>query len=123
MKQSKKRMEEMDARIKRVYEDNLSGKIPDDLFSVFITDYQNEKQTLTETVKSLEDEVSLLQENRTDVSRFVALLKEYTNITTLDRQVLTALIDKITISEDKSQQGKRNKEQTITIYYKFVGAV
>lgn len=113
----------MDARIKRVYEDNLSGKIPDDLFSVFITDYQNEKQTLTETVKSLEDEVSLLQENRTDVSRFVALLKEYTNITTLDRQVLTALIDKITISEDKSQQGKRNKEQTITIYYKFVGAV
>lgn len=109
LKQSKKRMEEMDARIKRVYEDNLSGKIPDDLFSVFITDYQNEKQTLTESVKSLEDEVSSLQENRTYVSRFVALLKEYTNITTLDRQVLTALIDKITISEDKSQQGKRNK--------------
>lgn len=102
-------MEEMDARIKRVYEDNLSGKIPDDLFSVFITDYQNEKQTLTETVKALEDEVSSFQENRTDVSRFVALLKEYTNITTLDRQVLIALIDKITISEDKSQQGKRNK--------------
>lgn len=123
LKQSKKRLEEMDARIKRVYEDNLSGKIPDDLFSVFITDYQNEKQTLTETVKALEDEVSSLQENRTDVSRFVALLKEYTDITTLDRQVLTALIDKITINEDKNQQGKKNKEQTITIYYKFVGAV
>lgn len=123
LKQSKKRLEEMDTRIKRVYEDNLSGKIPDDLFSVFITDYQNEKQTLTETVKALEDEVSSLQENRTDVSRFVALLKEYTDITTLDRQVLTALIDKITISEDKNQQGKKNKEQSITIYYKFVGAV
>ena len=123
MKQAKKRLEEMDARIKRVYEDNLSGKIPDDLFSVFITDYQNEKQTLTETVHTLEDEVSKLQENRTDVSRFIALLKEYTNITTLDRQTLTALIDKITISEDRSQQGKKNKEQTITIYYKFVGAV
>lgn len=123
LKQSQKRLEEMDARIKRVYEDNLSGKIPDDLFSLFITDYQNEKQTLTETVKSLEDEVSSLQENRIDVSRFIALLKEYTNITELDRQILTALIDKITISEDKSQQKKRNKEQTITIYYKFIGAV
>lgn len=122
-KQAKKRLEEMDSRIKRVYEDNLSGKIPDDLFSVFITDYQNEKQTLTETVHTLEDEVSKLQENRTDVSRFIALLKEYTNITTIDRQILTALIDKITISEDRSQQGKKNKEQTITIYYKFVGAV
>ena len=86
LKQAKKRLEEMDARIKRVYEDNLSGKIPDDLFSVFITDYQNEKQTLTETVHTLEDEVSKLQENRTDVSRFIALLKEYTNITTLDRR-------------------------------------
>ncbi len=123
LKQAKKRLEKMDARIKRVYEDNLSGKIPDDLFSVFITDYQNEKQTLTETVHTLEDEVCAIQENRTDVSRFIALLKEYANITSLDRQTLTALIDKITISEDKNQQGKKNKEQTITIYYKFVGAV
>lgn len=123
LKQSKKRLEEMDARIKRVYEDNLSGKIPDDLFSVFITDYQREKQTLSGTVRTLEDEICTLQENRTDVSRFVALLKEYANITELDRQVLTALIDKIKISEDKNQQGKRNKEQTITIYYKFIGAV
>ncbi len=71
------------------------------MFSVFITDYQNEKQTLTTTVHALEDEIALLQENRTDVSRFITLLKEYTNITTLDRQTLTALIDKITISEDK----------------------
>lgn len=123
LKQSKKRLEEMDSRIKRVYEDNLSGKIPDDLFSVFITDYQNEKQTLTDTVKTLEDEIILLQENKTDVSRFIALLKEYADITALDRQILTALIDKITISEDKSQQQKRNKEQTITIYYKFIGAL
>lgn len=123
LKQSKKRLEEMDARIKRVYEDNLSGKIPDDLFSVFITDYQREKQTLSEAVRRLEDEIALLQENRTDVSRFVALLKEYATITKLDRQILIALIDKITISEDKNQKGKRNKEQTITIYYKFIGAV
>lgn len=123
LKQEKKRLEEMDNRIKRVYEDNLSGKIPDDLFSMFISDYQNEKQTLAESIHTLEDEVCLLQESRADVSRFIALLKEYTDISTLDRQTLTALIDKITISEDKSQQGKKHKEQTITIYYKFVGAI
>lgn len=120
MKQAKKRLEEMDARIKRVYEDNLSGKIPDDLFSVFITDYQNEKQTLTETVHTLEDEVSTIQENRTDVSRFIALLKEYANITVLDRQTLTALIDKITISEVKISKVKRTRNRRLQIYYKFV---
>ena len=113
LKQSKKRLEEMDTRIKRVYEDNLSGKIPDDLFSVFITDYQNEKQTLTETVKALEDEVSSLQENRTDVSRFVALLKEYTDITTLDRQVLTALIDKSQSVRIKANKGKRTRNRRL----------
>ena len=32
---------------------------------------------MTETVHTLEDEVSTIQENRTDVSRFIALLKEY----------------------------------------------
>ena len=123
LKQAKNRLEEMDVRIKKVYEDNLSGKIPDELFAVFISDYTNEKQTLTESVHSLEDEINTLQENRTDVSRFIKLIKKYADITTLDRETLTALIDKITISEDKSQQGKKNKEQTITIYYKFVGAV
>lgn len=30
----------MDVRIKKVYEDNLSGKIPDELFAVFISDIQ-----------------------------------------------------------------------------------
>lgn len=123
LEKSKKRLAEMDNRIKKVYEDNLSGKIPDDLFSVFITEYKNEKHMLTESIFKLEDEVSTLQENRTDVSRFVALLKEYADISVLDRQILTALVDKITISEDQNQHGKRNKEQTITIYYKFVGAV
>ena len=113
----------MDFRIKKVYEDNLSGKIPDELFTVFISDYTNEKQTLTESVFSLKDEINTLQESRTDVSRFIKLIKKYADITTLDRETLTALIDKITISEDKSQQGKKNKEQTITIYYKFIGAI
>lgn len=47
----------MDVRIKKVYEDNLSGKIPDELFAVFISDYTNEKQTLTESVLLLEDEI------------------------------------------------------------------
>lgn len=123
LKQSKERLSEMDTRIKRVYEDNLSGKIPDDLFSVFITDYTNEKQVLKENINLLEDEIHKLQENRTDISKFIALLKKYSNISELDRQTLTALIDKITISENKNQQGKKDKEQTITIYYKFVGAV
>lgn len=123
LKQAKNRLEEMDVRIKKVYEDNLSGKIPDELFAVFISDYTNEKQTLTESVLSLEDEINTLQENRTDVSRFIKLIKKYADIKTLDRETLTALIDKIIISEDRSQQGKKNKEQTITIYYKFVGVV
>lgn len=69
----------------------------------------------------MEDEINTLQENRTDVSRFIKLIKKYADIKTLDRETLTALIDKITISEDKSQQGKKNKEQTITIYYKSLG--
>lgn len=84
---------------------------------------KNRLEELTKSVLLLEDEINTLQENRTDVSRFIKLIKKYADITTLDRETLTALIDKITISEDKSQQGKKNKEQTITIYYKFVGAV
>ncbi len=45
---------EMDVKLKRTYEDNLSGKLPDHIFSMFTTDCELEKAQLQKTVSSLE---------------------------------------------------------------------
>jgi DNA invertase Pin-like site-specific DNA recombinase len=116
----KKRQSETDLRIKKVYEDNISGKLPDELFSTFLQDYETEKVTLRDSIRTLEETIRRLDSNKMDVSRFISLLREYRDIDTLDRHRLMALVDKITISEPPGTFG-RKRDQTIRIYYKFVG--
>jgi len=116
----RKRQSEIDQRIKKVYEDNVSGKLPDALFSTFLRDYESEKVALTDSVRALEDNVRRLETAARDVSQFVALLKEHVGLQTLDRPTLLKLINKITIEEPPGSYG-RKRQQTIRIHYKLVG--
>ena len=117
----KKRQSELDQRIKRVYEDNFSGKISDSLFATFSQDYENERAALQTSIKELEETIRVLEANRTDVSKFVALLKEYTDLTELNRPALMALIDRVDISEPRNASGKKGHSQTIDIYFNYAG--
>jgi DNA invertase Pin-like site-specific DNA recombinase len=123
LEKQKKRQSEIDYRIKRVYEDNVSGKLSDELFRTFQQDYESEKSTLRDSIKTLETALRELEENRTDVSQFIKLLKQFAGLEELTRPTLMALINRIIISETKESSGKRadNREQTIQINYKFVG--
>ena len=64
-----------------------------------------------------------LKANRTDVTQFIALLRQYAGISEITRPVLMALIDRITISEPRDSKGRGGHNQTIEIYYKFVGVL
>jgi len=118
----KKRQSEIQSRIKRVYEDNVAGKLPDDLFHTFLQDYETEKVTLRDSIKTLEEDVQKLEASRTDASQFIALLREYAGISELTRPALMALVDRVVISEARNAKG-RNRDQTIEIHYKHVGAL
>jgi len=122
LQKQRKRQSEIDTRIKKVYEDNVSGKLPDDLFRRFLQEYESEKVTLKDTLRALETDVRTLESNRTDASQFIALLRQHTDIATLDRHALIALVDRITISEPRDSYGRRH-DQTIDIYYKCVGKI
>jgi len=116
----KKRQEEIDVRLKKVYEDNITGKLPDDIFRSFLRDYETERDTLRESVKTLEDTVHSIESAKSGVTQFVALLRQYTDVTELNRPMLLTLIDKITVEEPAWSFG-RNRDQIIRIYYKYVG--
>ena len=120
---AQKRLSELNAKIKKVYEDNVSGKLPDNLFSMFLQDYEGECLALKNTVKTLEIELRALEANRTNEVQFIELLKKYAGIENLHRHILTELIEKITVSEDRDQAGKRDRRQTIAIHYRFVGVL
>jgi DNA invertase Pin-like site-specific DNA recombinase len=119
----KKRQSEIDYRIKKVYEDNVAGKLPDNLFQTFLQDYEKEKVELRDSVISLEKTVRYLEANRTDVSQFITLMKQYAGITELTRPALMALIERITVEEPPDSYGRTHHPQTIHIRYKYVGEI
>lgn len=121
---SRQRLSDLDIKLRRVYEDNISGKLPDHIFSMFISDYDREKVELRETIKELEKRIDASTAARNDVERFAELIRKYTSFDDLDSFMLHELIDKITIYETPNMGRYRiGKEKIITIYYKFVGAL
>lgn len=118
--QQQKRRSELDGNIKKAFESNITGKLPDDLFRMFLQDYEAERQALREKVRALEDELRALEATKSDASEFIELLRQHADLHTLSRPVLMALVEKITISEPPEAYG-RNRKQTIEIRYKFAG--
>lgn len=122
--QAQKRLAELNVKLKKSYEDNMSGKLPDHIFRMFITDYDAEKATLKETVRGMERTLEKARNAEADVGRFVTLLQKYAGCETLDRFMLNELIERITIWETPDMgRYRKGKEKIITIYYKFVGAL
>lgn len=121
---SRKQLGALDTKLRRVYEDNLSGKLPDHIFTMFISDYDKEKAGLRETIRDLEKRIDASTAARSDVVRFAEMIRKYTSFDELDSFMLHELIEKITIYETPGMgRYRKGKEKIITIYYKFVGAL
>ena len=115
------RNDELNRILKRLYEDNIIGKISDDIFSKFLVDYEKELSDVQVKFSSTEQQIKKLKDNQRDTDSWIKLIRNYTRIEKLDRTVLGELVDKITVGEAREVDG--NKVTDITIYYRFVGAV
>ena len=121
---AKKRLADLDMKLKRTYEDNMSGKLPDHIFTMFIADYDTERATLKANIAEMEKALEKVRDTKADIDRFAALIRKYTSFEKLDRFMLHELIDRITIYETPGMgRCRKGKEKRITIYYKFVGAI
>ena len=122
--QTQKQLAELDVKLKKSYEDNMSGKLPDHIFSMFVADYDADKAKLKEAARSMEQTLEKARNAQNDVERFVKLIQKYAGFEKLDRFMLNELVDHITIWETPDMGRYRiGKEKIITIYYKFVGAL
>lgn len=84
-------MAELDTKLRRVYEDNLSGKLPDHILTIFISDYDSEKAKLQKAVSGLETALERVRDTQADIGRFRELIQKYTHFETLDRFMLHEL--------------------------------
>ena len=119
---SEKRITELDAIFKRLYEDNISGKLSDERFQKLSADYEKEEQDLKVLTSSLRKEVELEESKSADVDRFLSVVERYTDIPELTPCILHEFVEKIIVHAASDPKGK-NRTQEINIYYKGIGAL
>lgn len=78
---AKKRIAELDNFIKKLYEGNASGKIPDRQFEKLMAQYDTEQQELEARVAEIEAKISELRQEEESGEMFVRLVKRYRDFT------------------------------------------
>lgn len=117
---AKKRIAELDNFIKKLYEGNASGKIPDRQFEKLMAQYDTEQQELEARVAEIEAKISELRQEEESGEMFVRLVKRYRDFTEITQTMLNEFIDKIVIYEATGGRTV-NRSQRIDIYFNFIG--
>ena len=116
----KKRIAELDNYIKRLYEGNASGKIPDRQFEKLMVQYDSEQQELEERVKEIEVSIHEIQQESENGQQFVHLVQKYRDLTEIDQTALNEFIDKVVVHEATGGR-TADRSQQIDIYFNFIG--
>ena len=123
---AEKRMTELKAIFKRLYEDSVSGRITDERFEEMSADYEQEQTALKERIAQLEAEIDKAQEASVNVEKFMGIVRKYASFEELTPTLLREFVEKIVVHEAEALDGKRHgkqRRQSIEIYYSFVGKV
>ena len=117
---AEKRIKELKSLFKRLYEDNVLGRISDEQYRMLSADYNDEQKQLESKLPELNKEIDALNNECTNVQRFMDLAKKYTCITELTPDILRTFISKIVVHERAVKHSKTAPQQ-IDIYFRYIG--
>ena len=123
---AERRIAELSAIFKRLYEDSVTGRISDERFTELSADYEAEQKELKERAARLREELSKAQEATANAEKFMNVVRRHTTIEELTPTLLREFVEKIVVHESVALDGKRRgklRRQEIEIYYSFVGKV
>lgn len=103
----------------KCYEDNVAGKLSDEMFMRFSQKYETERLELKEKISAYRKRLSEVDEMQFGKEKFIATVRKFMQMDKLTAPLLQELIDRIDVYE-VTGTGK-NRKQMIKIHYKFVG--
>ena len=115
-----KRNTELNALFKRLYEDNVLGKITNEQFRMLSDGYNAEQREIQAQIPKLQAEIEELKAASTNVDKFIDVANKYTDLKELTPEVLRVFIAKVVIHERDCKWSKTS-EQQIDIYFRYIG--
>ena len=117
---ARRRDMELTSLFKRLYEDNVLGRVTNEQFRMLSADYNDEQKTLRDAIPIKEARLQKLADSASNVDAFIEKAKQYTEIRELTPEILRLFISRVEVGE-KSTKNSRTAEQGIRIFYRDVG--
>lgn len=121
LKRLSERQEDIGRIIRKLYEDNVCGRITDERFDFLAKSYEDEGNDLKTKIQELKNALASSVQEEEKLSKFLKVVKSYTKIEELTPEILNSFIEKIYIGETEKYDGR--KMQEVEIIYKFIGAI
>jgi hypothetical protein len=118
----RRRNTELTTLFKRLYEDNVLGRVTSEQFRILSGDYNAEQKELNAAIPVKETRLEKLRASAANVEAFIEKAKRYTDIQELTPDLLRLFIERIDIGE-RSERYSRTAEQDIRIVYRDVGVM
>ena len=121
LKRLSERQEEIGRIIRKLYEDNVNGRITNERFDFLAKSYEDEGNELKTKIQEFKNALASSVRDEENLLKFLKIVKSYTEIEELTPEILNSFIEKIYIGETEKYNGR--KMQEVEIIYKFVGAI
>ncbi len=115
-----KRRDELTALFKRLYEDNVLGRVTNEQFRILSADYNAEQREVDEALPLKEERLEKLKSSAANVDAFIEKAKRYKTIDKLTPEIVRLFIARIEIGE-RTVKYSRHSAQKIRIIYRDIG--
>ena len=117
-----KRQTELTKLFKRLYEDSVLGRIPDEQYRILSQEYTTEQKDIQEQLPAMEARLQELKDSSSNIARFIENAKRYSEIPELTSEILHIFIKRVEVGE-RAEKYSRTAPQEVRIYYRDIGLV
>lgn len=116
-----KRLGEVEKVIAKLYEDYALGKAGADEIDLLLPKYRKEQGELKGQLALFQEESNEQRETAQNAEKWVALIRQYSDLQELTAGIIRELITKIYVGDVRKVDGE--KVQSIEIHYRFIGSL
>ena len=116
---AKRRVEELDRLLMKLYEDYALERIPFERYSEYAGRYEAERNALKGELAADQQNLALYTEDSESIDRFLALADRFTDLSALTDEMILSFVDRILVHEPQAIDGERTQE--VEIFLKHIG--
>lgn len=113
--------DELSALIRSLYENLMSGLLPERQYKQLMAQYDSEQAELESQMETMKSEIAEDKSSSADIRHFISLIRKCKNPTEISDSMFNELVDKIVVYEAEGAGNART--QKVDIYFNYVGQV